>query len=503
MKKHKLLYILPITLLFACEPEIDDVDFNGGSADFTRTVAVGNSLSAGFQSNALSAKGQEYSLPNIIAGQLKQVGGGAFNQPIIPGEAGLKGVGLNSALPPGTVVPELSLMVVENCLGVAGPSPTPTATLVSQAYDASTTFFAPIGANGPYNNIGVPGAKLTHINFDGYGNPAGLLASPPTANPYYVRFAASTNQTMLQAAMANDPTFFQLWIGNNDVLGYSTTGGDEGSDAITPTATFSFLYGQALDSLTKNGAKGVVANIPYVTSIPYFTTVKWNALVLTADQAAALNANFASYNGALDLVSQGASAQITAEEAAKRKISFSAGSNGFLALDASLTTVVTDTMGTTLPMYRQLVDGELLTLTTPGDAIRCQGFGSVNLSVNPPVANPITENYILDLDEVAAIKNAIDDYNSIIKSEADARGLAFVDANARMQELSTSGITVDGIGFTAAFISGGAFSLDGVHPSTRGYAILANDFIKAINAKYGANVPQVVVSSYPAVEAVQ
>jgi hypothetical protein len=35
--------------------------------------------------------------------------------------------------------------------------------------------------------------------------------------------------------MSQKPTFFSLWIGNNDVLGYATTGGD-GTDPITPSA---------------------------------------------------------------------------------------------------------------------------------------------------------------------------------------------------------------------------------------------------------------------------
>jgi hypothetical protein len=33
--------------------------------------------------------------------------------------------------------------------------------------------------------------------------------------------------------MSQKPTFFSLWIGNNDVLGFATTGGD-GTDPITP-----------------------------------------------------------------------------------------------------------------------------------------------------------------------------------------------------------------------------------------------------------------------------
>lgn len=479
MKTRNLLYILPIAALTACEPEIDELDFSPGSADFTTVVAVGNSLTAGFQSNALSAEGQENSLPNMIATQMQEVGGGTFTQPLIPGVPGQNGVGLNAAVPAPFVLPQL---VLRNT--ATGPSPQ----LASAPYDGSA-FFASIGANGPFNNVGVPGARVTHLNFQGYGSSQG--------NPYFARFASNAGETMLQAAMRNNPTFFELWIGNNDVLGYSTTGGDEGGDAITAVGTFSALYKAALDSLTKNGAKGVVANVPYVTSIPYFTTVGWNALVLTQAQADGLNGAFAAYNGALD--SPQIAGQINdADEVASRKLSFKAGANGFLFLDTDLTTAFTDTTGTQLPKWRQLKGGELITLTISQDDLRNNGLGSVNLATGTP--NPITGEFVLDADEVAEVRSTVDQYNTIIKNEAGARGLAFVDANARLQELSTTGIVADGISFSSDFITGGAFSLDGVHPATRGYAIIANDFISSINATYGSNIPKVNIGSYLTIE---
>lgn len=483
MKKHKLLYILPITLFFACEPEFDDVDLNGGSADFSRVVAVGNSLSAGYQSNALSAQGQEYSLPNMVAGQLKQVGGGNFAQPIIPGESGLKGVGVSSQAPSGTVLPELVLKVVADCQNTLGPAPQ-----LGGLPFAETEFKNNISADGPFNNVSAPGAKVVHLNFQGYGSSQG--------NPYFERFAANPLETMVEAAMKTNHTFFQLWIGNNDVLSYATGGGDEAATAdpvnnsITPTALFTGAYKQTLDSLTKNGQKGVVANIPYVTDIPYFTTVPIGTDAVDATSAGFLNGVlYKAHNDSIDAaVVKG---DLTQTEAARRKVNFTGGQiNTFLVVDNSLK----DLSAYNVANIRHAVPGELMILLTPGDSLRCAGWGT---------QKPIPGNFHITANELSKIKTAIDDFNGVIKSEADARGLAFVDANARMQELSTSGITVDGIGFTAAFISGGAFSLDGVHPSTRGYAILANDFIKAINAKYGANVPQVVVSSFPAVEAVQ
>jgi len=46
------------------------------------------------------------------------------------------------------------------------------------------------------------------------------------ANPYFIRFASSPSTTVIADAAGQSPTFFTLWIGNNDVLSYATAGGD-------------------------------------------------------------------------------------------------------------------------------------------------------------------------------------------------------------------------------------------------------------------------------------
>jgi hypothetical protein len=53
--------------------------------DFSRYVAVGNSLTAGYADNGLYRAGQLNSYPNILAGQLRLAGGAAeFRQPLFP-----------------------------------------------------------------------------------------------------------------------------------------------------------------------------------------------------------------------------------------------------------------------------------------------------------------------------------------------------------------------------------------------------------------------------------
>src|SRR5690606_32336363 len=159
---------------------------------------------------------------------------------------------------------------------------------------------------GSFNNMGVPGAKSFHLLAPGYGNPAGIPIG--AANPYFARFASSESATVIGDAASQNPTFFTLWIGNNDILGYATSGGSGvdqtgnmdpstyGSNDITDPNVFAAVYSQQVDALTQNGAKGVLLNIPEVTAIPYFTTVPTNAIPLDAGTSAMLNAQFDGYN---------------------------------------------------------------------------------------------------------------------------------------------------------------------------------------------------------------
>ena len=116
------------------------------------------------------------------------------------------------------------------------------------------------------------------------------------------------------------------------------------------------------------------------------------------------------------------------------------------------------------------------------------------------VTIPLADQLVLTKTEAAKVKTATDAYNTAISNLAAQYGLAFVDANAKMTELnSASGILWDGVKYTATFVTGGAFSLDGVHPTGRGYAIIANEFLKAINTKYKSNLPMISPNSYSGV----
>jgi len=108
------------------------------------------------------------------------------------------------------------------------------------------------------------------------------------------------------------------------------------------------------------------------------------------------------------------------------------------------------------------------------------------------ITYPLEDKWVLTPSEQQAIATAHAAYNQTIEALAGQYDLAFVDANAFLAEIATSGFPLpDGSTLTSTYGTGGGFSLDGVHPSPRGYSLLALLFIDEINKKYGSNLPGV------------
>ena len=481
MKRILISTIAVSALLFniSCNTDFDQdvssIVVSKGNADFTKYVALGNSLTSGYRDNALYIDGQNESYPNMLAKQMQLAGGGAFKQPMMPNNTG----GFT----------DLPGFLGKYVLTVVNGSLTPGPTAPGAALDN-------VKAGGAYQNLGVPGAKSFHLGAAGYGNMAGLQTGQ--ANPYYVRFATSATSSVIGDAVAQAPTFFSLWIGNNDVLSYATSGGvgvDQtgntnpatyGSNDITDPNVYASVISNYVTALTANGAKGVLANIPNVTSIPFFTRVPAKPIAgLTNAQVTQLNAAYAQYNGGLAQAK--AAGLITDAEYQQRLIKFNPTvANGAVIKDKDLTNLAA--LG--IPSYRQTTAKDFILLTT--SSVLQQGGGT---------ATQLDDQYVLTEKETARVLTATAAYNASLKAIAASKGLAFVDANAKMVELSAaSGIQFDGVKYTATFVTGGTFSLDGVHLTGRGYALIANEFLKAINSTYKSTLPMVNVNSYSGVK---
>ena len=492
-KNIKMLFLVSLTFI-ACSKNVDDevvdIPVTAGTANFAKYVALGNSLTAGFSDGTLFKKGQEGAYTTIMAQQFALVGGGTFRIPFMADDN--RG-GFSSG---GNQVPGFPTRLFFNG---AGPAPVPgvSGTLITDKL------------TGQFNNMGVPGAKSFHLLAPGYGNLAGVFANPPTANPYFARFSSGPTASVIGDAMAQAPTFFSLWIGNNDVLGYATSGGD-GSNPITPIAGpagvgFDASYTALVNALTANGAKGVIANLPYVTSIPFFTTVPTNPIpALPAANAAQLNQLFGGINSAL-----------AANQLPARFVTLSTTRvNPLLIRDKSLpniaaaiTAALTPQLGAPTATFlggllgqaRHSINAasgrDFILLTTRGI------IGTIQPNAPAPfntvgVSFPLQDSAVLTISEVIELKTATDAFNMTIKGLATSKGLAFVDANATLNQVATSGISFGNYHITSSYITGGAFSMDGVHPSPRGYALIANKFTEAINMRYGSTFKPVDIGKY-------
>ena len=104
------------------------------------------------------------------------------------------------------------------------------------------------------------------------------------------------------------------------------------------------------------------------------------------------------------------------------------------------------------------------------------------------VAFWISPTFVLDADEIEMIQERIDAFNQIIKEVANNLDMPVVDINGALNDLSSNLPDFSDIPISTRYL-GGIFSLDGVHPSNTGHAILANAFIQTINTHFDSNFP--------------
>jgi GDSL-like Lipase/Acylhydrolase len=217
----------------------------------------------------------------------------------------------------------------------------------------------------------------------------------------------------------------------NDDALLGDTSGDPAS--MTPIATFTQQFQQLMNTLhTQTKAKLIVANIPDVTSVPYLAP----ASLLIAQAAA---------------------------------------ETGLPQAQIALALGIQD-----------------------GDLVNATGAAEVQNDIlaiqhgQPPI--PLTGNGFLDPTEIASVQATVNQYNSVIAQQVASAGGVLVDIHALVQTLAQNGMTINGYHARTAYL-GGLFSLDGVHPTNTGYALIANQFIDSINTTLKTTIPDVDVSA--------
>jgi len=252
--KVVLLTLLPLLVFLAgCqleEPSLTKTQTDLKGKTINSYVALGNSLTAGVQSGSLVEDYQAFSFPAQIAGQL---GISNFAQPTVsyPG------------IPNVLELNPITSSVEEAPGGPGVPN--------------NTTYAA------PYNNLGIPTATAWDV----------LHATTSTDNYRYkffmegndavdlvLRNPAMGGTSAFAQAKLQSPDLITLWIGNNDVLGFATSGGvkpitpfDVGGIFPSPVTgelipDFKAAYTELIDTVASLGAMVALANVPDVTSPP-------------------------------------------------------------------------------------------------------------------------------------------------------------------------------------------------------------------------------------------
>jgi hypothetical protein len=130
-----------------------------------------------------------------------------------------------------------------------------------------------------------------------------------------------------------------------------------------------------------------------------------------------------------------------------------------------------------------------------GDMVTPYAFLAIQAMGNVPAPLPDSSPngpVVLRAARLAQIRIAVAEYNFVIAVEAVLNHAVLVDINSLVANLSANGIVVGGQKLTTGFM-GGLFSLDGVHPTNTGYAIIANEFIKSMNRAWNLNIPAVSI----------
>ncbi|WP_420582628.1 hypothetical protein [Reichenbachiella sp.] len=505
MKNLKIFTLLLVSacITFSCDEEdklINEILVNNpippspvpptgtaGDLDLSTYVSLGASITAGVGDGTLYDLSQAYSFPALLADRfaLEGVGGGVFNQPTINSADGYTGTDGT------TIFGKLILDLDANNDGELGDA----AIVPSTSGDIPAAYE---GDKATLNNFGVGGIQTAQILTPLTGGPD---AEANTAyNPYYARFASEPGvSTILGDAMARNPTFFTLFPGGNDVLGYAVSGGTKDA-LLTDPALVAGYIGNILDGLMSKGAKGIIMNVPNVAVLPHFQAVPRIIEVPEASREELL-AGIGQINAAIT----GWNAAVAGSGMERPMLSTDMDNYPLLIEDESLSdAAVPNPAGgddIVIPKIRNIVGTPIAALGGLTELVllpALPGVSSGEIGISPLA--PLEDELVLDATELGTMLPNLIAINTAIGTEATTRAgsLMYMDVNTLLTEIATGGgyssAETGGYKLSPDFTPNGMFANDGVHLNPRGAAIMANEIIKKMNSAvadggYGTGIP--------------
>ena len=411
----------------------DTAQLEPSGTDYGAVLSLGNSLSAGFMNNGLRYEGQVAGFSNLVAKSVFNKSGlePFMVMPLVRG-APQGGMGVSSTPGPNG---ELQGTLYVSPQGIT-----------QDAYPAGTSardLLLSLLATAPYENLGVPGATTKDL--------LDATSSSTSQIPGNVFFDAVLRNEVLYGPLnpgerwktimeqaqevAESPynqrkELLMFWIGGNDVLGGTLGGNPVVGVNVTPAGVYEAML-TALTPQLKAAAypQTVMLNIPDVTSLPYVTTIP---------------------------------AQITIPS------------------------------GPTIAWTTDEDDVQFVLL--PAQPLLFTPQGLPNPDYLPGGDKSLPGNLTLTAAEVAAVRAEIAGYNAAIAAAAEANGWALGDVNQALGDLPANPAEPNKLfPFLPSVLPppgqnvNSAFSLDGVHPSEKGYGLIANVVVDALNETYGTN----------------
>jgi hypothetical protein len=419
-----------------------------------RLVGVGDSLTAGVQSNGLMGQDAQNPVPGSpfpVAFKTQENGFWALLWRQMNG-------GIDTSDPsvsplPLIAAPGVGTLLVPNAL----KQPTPIVAACAPSNLIAYTFQNALATRlnptvSPFD-VGIPGQTLhgAIYQFQPTGpcnappGPTGALAPLLSENGYFYPILGTWGGTITQlnAAISLHGSIDTVWLGSNDILKAAFSGG-----AVGPTSPKQFAVDLAtlIQALQKSGARVVVANLVDILGAAFF----FPGPTLPQSLAALLE-NAGVPPPVAVIIADNYAAQVNT-------------------------------------LYGIGPSGGYLTL---------QGIAKVAAAIQnqQPPTGLVPQGDFVTAALAVRLKNANLAYNAAIANVSKANGAPMVDVYSFFVAAEKNGIPINPPICCTVQYGGGFSSLDGLHPSNTGYAEVANLFINTINAAYGLGIRQVDVQA--------
>jgi lysophospholipase L1-like esterase len=295
------------------------------------------------------------------------------------------------------------------------------------------------GVTLPTNNVAIDGARTRDALFSTTATYGGLRGGE------YAR-VLPPGETQLSAALAQNPKLVSIELGANDIMGARSgiyiPGGtvEVPGGSVERTEVFEALYTRLLDQVQATAKEVLLFGlIDDVMDFPAFRTGQelWDARATFARLWVTVAADCGGANATNVLFV----AVRVPDAAARGAARFAAGQ-------------------------------------TPYE-LSC---------ANAPSSSGI-QDFVLRADEIRELGAQLAAMNAFIAAEADRRGFAYARLGALWSDVNEKG-PFDAFALMTSMQPYGPYvSLDGIHPTAAGQAVLAREAARALNARYDLGIP--------------